>query len=132
MSSSQSDSSQQQVQETQDNRVSAAEGASTLVASRSSVGGDVNVTSTDYGSVTKAIDLTRDLLKGAASMSAANNATISSTVQSAMHSVQEAYADTSDKVAGAYETSKAGEQKVMVAVGLAVVALVAIKIAGKN
>jgi|SRR6476469_744251 len=131
MSSSQSDSSQQQVQETQDNRISAAEGASTLVASRSSVGGNVNVTSTDYGSVTKAIDLTRDLMRGAASMSAANNATISDTVQSAMHSVQEAYAGSTDKVADAWAESKAGENKVMVMVGLAVVALVAIKIVGK-
>jgi len=131
-SNSQSDSSQTQLQESQDNRVTAGAGAATLVMSRANVGGDVNVTSTDYGSVSKAFDFAKDLAHGAADESAASQASVSQFATSAMQSVQAAYKDTSGTLAAAYETAKAGEQKVMVVAALGVLAVVAVKVMGKS
>lgn len=133
-SNSTSDSSQTQIQESQDNRVTAATGSATLVASRSNVGGDVNIstTSTDFGTVSKAFDFAGRIATGAANESAASAAQVTKVTQSAMDSVKNAYAGVSDTLAQAYETSKAGEQKVMVAAGLALVAIVAFKSIGKS
>lgn len=131
-SNSQSDSSQTQLQESQDNRVTAGAGAATLVMSRANVGGDVNVTSTDYGSVSKAFDFAKDLAAGAANESAASEASVSKMATSALQSVQSAYQDSTGAIAAAYETSKAGEQKVMVVAALVVVAIVAVKVMGKS
>lgn len=142
-SNSSSDSSQTQLQESQDNRVSAGAGAATLVASRSSVGGDVNVTSTDFGTVSKAFDFATNIASGAANEAAASGAQVSKIAASALQSVQAAYANsegsvasayknTSATVAAAYETAKAGEQKIMVMAALAVVGIVAVKVMGKS
>ena len=130
-SNSNSDSSQQQTQETDDNRIASAQGSVNLVTSRSSVGGNVNVTSTDYGSVSKAFDFAAGIAKGAADESAASSAQVTKATQTAMKSVQEAYKDSSGTLAAAYETAKAGEQKVMVVAALAVVGVVAFKALGK-
>jgi hypothetical protein len=130
-SNSSSDSSQSQLQESQDNRITAGEGAVALVASRSSVGGDVNLTSTDFGTVNKAFDFANAIAKGAASEAAASSAKVAEMATSAMQSVKQAYAGSNETIADAYETSKAGEQKVMVAVGLAVVGMVAFRAMGR-
>lgn len=174
-SDSQSDSSQTQIQQTDDNRITAASGSTNLTMSRSEVGGNVNVTNTDYGSVGKsfdfangtvgkafdfaeaanqqslsliggtvgkAFDFAKVLESGAADERAASGALVGKLAMSAMDSVKSAYAtsessvsnaykDTADTLAAAYQTSKAGEQKVMVAVGLVVVGIVAIKVMGK-
>lgn len=130
-SNSSSDSSQSQTQESQDNRITAGTGSVSLVASRSSVGGDVNLTTTDFGTVSKAFDFANGIAKGAASEAAASSAQVAQTAQSALQSVKSAYANSNDTIAAAYETAKAGEQKVMVAAALAVVGIVAVKVMGK-
>lgn len=148
-SNSSSDSSQTQLQESQDNRITGGTGSVALVASRSSVGGDVNLTSTDFGTVSKAFDFATGIAKGAADESAASGgrvvelatsamssvkqayATSNGTVQAALDSVAQAYKNSNTTMADAYENSKAGEQKVMVGVGLVVVAIVAFKALGK-
>lgn len=163
-SNSSSDSSQSQTQQTDDNRITAAAGSTNLTMSRSEVGGNVNVTNTDFGSigkafdfamaanqqstsliggtVGKAFDFASALESGAADERAASGALVSKLAISAMDSVKSAYSgsqssvasaykDTADTLAAAYETSKAGEQKVMVAVGLAVLGIVAIKVMGR-
>jgi hypothetical protein len=116
----------------QDNRVTAGAGAATLVMSRANVGGDVNVTSTDFGSVSKAFDFASGIAKGAADEATASGAQVQQMATSAMQSVQAAYKDTSGTVAAAYETAKAGEQKIMVMAALAVVGIVAVKVMGKS
>ena len=130
-SNSESDSSQTQLQESQDNRVVGGAGSVALVASRSSIGGDVNLTSTDFGSVSKAFDFAAGIASGAADEAAASGAQVTQMASSAMQSVRAAYQDSTDTIAQAYETSKAGEQKIMVVAALAVVALVAAKALGK-
>ena len=130
-SNSSSDSSQSQTQESQDNRITAGEGAVALVASRSSVGGDVNLTSTDFGTVNKAFDFANAIAKGAASEAAASSASVTQMATSAVQSVKAAYENSNNTLAAAYETSKAGEQKIMVAVGIAAVVMVALKTVGK-
>ena len=134
MSDSNSDSSQSQLQESQDNRVVGGAGSVALVASRSSVGGDVNLTSTvtDFGTVAKAFDFAAGIAAGAADEAAASGARVTQVASSAMQSVRAAYQDTTNEVAKAYETAKAGEQKIMVAAALAVVAIVAVKVMGKS
>jgi len=166
MSSSKTNSStsQTQIQETDDNRIAGSAGSTNLVLSRSNIGGGVNVTTTDFdsvskafdfagassanamsmlgGTVSKAFDFARLLETGAADERAASAAQGTKLALTAMDSVKSAYADstssikdaykdTSDTLAAAYVTSKAGEQKVMVAVGLVVVGIVAIKVMGK-
>jgi len=162
MSSSKTNSStsQTQIQETDDNRIAGSAGSTNLVLSRSNIGGGVNVTTTDFdsvskafdfansglsmvsGTVGKAFDFARLLETGAADERAASAAQGTKLALTAMDSVKAAYADssssikdaykdTSDTLAAAYVTSKAGEQKVMVAVGLVVVGIVAIKVMGK-
>lgn len=127
MSSSEADSSQTQLQESQDNRISGGAGSVNLVTSRSSVGGDVNVTTTDFGTVSKSFDFATTIAQGAANAAAASSGQVSAIAKDALSSVKNAYGDYSDKLGAAYETSKAGEQKIMVAAALAVVALVAIR-----
>lgn len=142
-SDSDSDSSQTQIQESQDNRISGAAGSVNLVMSRSDVGGNVTLSTTDHGSVGKAFDFAAMLAKGAANESAASGAAVTKLAMSAMDSVQSAYADSNQSLASAYEgtsnnladawsTAKAGEQKIMVVAGLGVLALVAIKVFGSK
>lgn len=126
-SRSSSDSSQTQTQESQDNRITGGEGSINLSTSRSSIGGSVNITSTDFGTVSKAFDFATLIAKGAADASAASGAQVTETAKSAIESVKAAYGDVGDKLDKAYENSKAGEQRVMVAAALGVIALVAIK-----
>lgn len=141
MSSSSSDASQSQLQESQDNRISAATDSVNLVSSRSTIG-NINISQTDHGAVKGALEFGSDALgqsydfaaqisKNAANETAASGARSTAVAQSAMDSVKSAYADTSATLADAYETAKAGEQKIMVAAGLAIVGLVAIKSFGR-
>lgn len=127
MSNSEADSSQTQLQESQDNRISGGAGSVNLVTSRSSVGGDVNVTTTDFGTVEKSFNFAAAIAQGAANSAAASSGQVATIAKDALTSVKNAYGDYSDKLGAAYETSKAGEQKIMVAAALAVVALVAIR-----
>ncbi len=175
MSSSDSDSSQSQLQDTQDNRISSAVGSVNLVTSRSSVG-NVNISQTDHGAVDgafkfanatadsafkfsnatadsafkltdstvgKAFDFAQSITSGAADELAASGARQVAVTKSAMAAVQDAYGgaasevkaayqNTTDKIAGAYTEAKAGEQKVMVGVGLVIVGIVALKALGKS
>lgn len=137
MSESNSDSSQQQVQEQQDNRIAAAPDSINLVASRSSIGGDLSIVSTDHksvgksfdfasDSVGKSFDFARDISKGAAAEVAAANTNMKSISMSAMDSVKSAYGDMGEKLASAYTEAKAGEQKIMVGGALLIGAVVAI------
>jgi len=130
MSESTSSSDQTQIQESQDNRISAAEGSVNLVMSRSNVGGSVNLTTTDHKTVGKAFDFAALMAKGAADESAASGAAVQQMAMSAMDSVVGAYAGANNNLADAWQDAKAGEQKIMVVAGLGVLALVAIKIIG--
>lgn len=110
-----------------DQKVQVAEGATGI-----STSGNSSVTLTDQGAVGKAFDFAAMLATNAASEAAASSASNNQIAQSAMQSVQAAYKDTDAKLAAAYEGAKTGEQKIMVAAALAVVAVVAIKIIGKS
>lgn len=130
-SDSDSDSSQTQIQDTQDNRITAAEGSINLVTSRSN-GNNINVTQTDFGTVNRSFDFAEKMAAGAASEAAASASRAEKVMLSSMQSVQNAYAGVNQNLADAYETAKAGEQKVMVMAGLAVVGLVAAKALGSR
>ncbi|MFZ4878440.1 hypothetical protein ACL9RI_25420 [Janthinobacterium sp. Mn2066] len=130
-SNSDSDSSQTQINESQDNRITGGTGSVNLVTSRSSVGGNVNISTTDFGSVGRSFDFAEAIAKGAANTAAASAAQVQAVATDAMKSVQAAYGDSNETLADAYKTSKAGEQKVMVAVGMAIVGVVALKALGR-
>ena len=72
-----------------------------------------------------------DITAGAANELAAAGARSDAVAKSAMQSVKDAYGDFGQKLDSAYTNSKAGEQKVLVGVGLALVAVVAFKAMGK-
>lgn len=131
MSESSSDASQTQTTDTQDNRISSAVGSVNLNTSRSSIGGDVTITTTDQGTVSKAFEFANSIAVGAANTASASGARDMAITQSAMQAVKSAYQDNSDTLAAAYTTAKAGEQKVMVGVGLIIVGIVALKALGK-
>lgn len=88
-------------------------------------GSSVSVSTTDFGTVGKAFDFAAMLAKGAANEAAASGSRNNAIAQSAMDSVQSAYKNTASEVAAAWETSKAGEQKILAFAGLALVAIVA-------
>lgn len=88
-------------------------------------GSSVNVTTTDFRTVERAFDFAAMLAKGAANESVASGQRNNAVVTTALQSVQNAYAGSTDKIANAFETAKAGEQKIMVAAALALVAIVA-------
>ncbi|EIJ47585.1 hypothetical protein GWL_18260 [Herbaspirillum sp. GW103] len=126
MSESSSDASQTSTSEAQDNRIAAAQDSVNLVMSRAS-GNSVSVTTTDFGTVSKAFDFATALAKNAASQAAASTDAVQKASTSALAAVQQAYTDFSTKIDDAYTTSKAGEQKVLVGAVVAVLGLVAIK-----
>ena len=86
---------------------------------------NVNVTTTDFRSVEKAFDFAAMLARGAADESAASGQRNTAVVNSALQSVKNAYAGSTDAIKDAFETAKTGEQKIMVAAALALVAIVA-------
>lgn len=195
-SDSKSDSSQTQLQESQDNRISGTGESVNLVASRSSIG-NVSISQTDHGavdgafkygnaitdgalkfadstvtgalgtikaSVKDSLDTARaaqdsaykfsnavsdsafksndaalggafkfatEITAGAANELAAAGARSDAVAKNALQSVKDAYGDVGQKLDAAYTNSKAGEQKVLVGVGLALVAVVAFKAMGK-
>lgn len=136
-SKAKTDASQTQIQESADNRIVAATDSVNLVANKSSFG-NVSISQTDHGAVdssfkfadsvsSKAFNFAEFISAGAANELAASAASQAATIKTAMQSVQDAYKDSDNKIAAAYETSKAGEQKIMVVGALALVALVAFK-----
>lgn len=126
--SSKSSSSTSQTSNNYDQKNQVAEGG--VGISGVSGGSQVSVMTTDYGTVSKAFDFAAMLASGAASESAASQAAVQQTATSAMQSVQSAYKGVNENLAAAYEGAKAGEQKIMVAGALALLALVAIKMYG--
>lgn len=72
-----------------------------------------------------------DITAGAANELAAAGARSDAVAKNALQSVKDAYGDMGQKLDAAYTNSKAGEQKVLVGVGLALVAVVAFKAMGK-
>lgn len=72
-----------------------------------------------------------DITAGAANELAAAGARSDAVAKSALQSVKDAYGDVAGKMETAYTNSKAGEQKVLVGIGLAIVAVVALKAMGK-
>lgn len=139
MSDSNSDSSQQQTSEQQDNRIAAATGSASLVSSRSTVGGDVNLTvvSTDHDTVHQSFDFAKQISRDAADTSAASLSNMKSMSVQAIDAVKSAYNDSTarierahesvdEKLANAYTEAKAGEQKIMAGVGVAAVVMVAL------
>jgi hypothetical protein len=72
-----------------------------------------------------------EITAGAANELAAAGARSDAVAKNALQSVKDAYGDVSSKMETAYTNSKAGEQKVLVGVGLALVAVVAFKAMGK-
>lgn len=84
-------------------------------------GGKSNVTvqTSDMGAIGQAFGFAREVARDAFDMSAASQVDVSRTITDAMNGVQDAYAE-------AFAGAKQGEQKVLVAVGLGVVAMVAV------
>ena len=72
-----------------------------------------------------------EITAGAANELAAAGARSDAVAKNALQSVKDAYGDVGQKLETAYTNSKAGEQKVLVGVGLALVAVVAFKAMGK-
>ncbi|WP_300758483.1 hypothetical protein [Janthinobacterium sp.] len=196
MSTSKSNSTQSQLQESQDNRITGSGESVNLVASRSNIG-NVSISQTDHGAVdgafkfgnaitdgalkfadstvTGALDTINKSVKdsldtgraamdssykfanavsdsafksndaalggafkfateitaGAANELAAAGARSDAVAKNALQSVKDAYGDMGQKLETAYTNSKAGEQKVLVGVGLALVAVVAFKAMGR-
>lgn len=110
-----------------DQKIQTAAGSTGVSASGNSV-----VTMLDGGAVGKSFDFAERIASGAAKEAAASGAQVSSIAANAMQSVQAAYKDTTGAVSAAYETAKAGEQKIMVVAALGVLAVVAIKVMGKS
>lgn len=126
MSESSSDASQSTNTDQQDNRIAAAPDSIALVASRSSVGGNLTINKMDMGAVDRAFDFAEQISQGAASQAAASSANITAVAKNAMDAVQEAYQDIGSKVANAYTEAKAGEQKILVGGALLIGSVVAI------
>lgn len=110
-----------------DQKIQTAAGSTGVSASGNSV-----VTMLDGGAVGKAFDFAAGIASGAADEAAASGAKVTQMATSAIQSVQAAYANSNGTIAAAYETSKAGEQKIMVVAALAVVAIVVVKVMGKS
>lgn len=123
--SSKSTSSTSQTSNNYDQKVQTGAGGTGVSASGGAV---VNVTSIDHGTVGRAFDFAEMMAAGAASQSAASADSLQKVSQSAMQQVQAAYGGLAD----AYETAKAGEQKIIVVVGLVLLAMVAAKQMGKR
>lgn len=130
MSESSSSADQTSTSEAQDNRIAAAQDSVNLVLSRAE-GNSVSVTTTDFGTVSKAFDFATQLAKNAATQAAASTDSITKASTSALSAVQQAYSDFSAKIDDAYTTSKAGEQKILVGAVVCVLGLVAIKTLSK-
>lgn len=130
MSESSSDASQTSTNESADNRIAAAQDSVNLVLNRAQ-GNSLNVTTTDFGTVSKAFDFATTLAKNAASQGAATTDAIQKASTTALAAVQQAYTDFSAKIDDAYTTSKAGEQKVLVGAVVCVLGLVALKTLSK-
>jgi hypothetical protein len=128
---SNSQANQTQTTDTQDNRIAAATDSNNLNNSRGVIGGNVIINKTDNGAVTASFDFANKIAAGAANTMAASTASAQATVMSSLDAVKSAYADNTATLADAYKTSKAGEQKIMVAGALLIGAVVAIRALGK-
>lgn len=117
-----------------DQRVVGGDG-STNNSIRVSEAGDVTLAITDAGQTAKAIDSVSLIADQALSLSGEMTRGALSTVDTATQGFQRGITDLFDKsvneISDAYETSKAGEQKVLVAAGLLVVGMVALFIVKK-
>jgi hypothetical protein len=131
-----SSADQTQNTETSDNRIVAAQDSTNLNNSHGQIGGNVTITSTDHGAVHDSLQLTSGVVSqafefgtkvqaGAAKENVAALQGIQNTTSTAINAVQSAYQQESKTLADAYVTSKAGEQKILVGVALAIVGIVA-------
>lgn len=125
-----SSSSTSNLQETQDNRIAAAQNSSNLQNSRGIINGDVNML--DGGAIGSAFDFANHIAAGAANEAAASLGANQATMQTAMEAVQTAYAGANQNLSDAYQTAKAGDQKIMAMGALVVLAIVAVKVMGKS
>jgi hypothetical protein len=89
----------------------------------SAQGSQVNLALTDAGAVADSFGFAASSLKGALDFATAADTSAATQVQSAMDIVTGASA----RIADAYTTAKAGEQKVLVGVALAIVGVVAVQ-----
>lgn len=109
---------------TKDNRIAAAENSINL---SDSSGNDITVNAIDAGAVGKSFDFAERVSEQAANLAAASVESAQTQSRSALAAVKDAYADAGDQLAQAWADSKAGEQKLVGYVALAVVALVAVR-----
>lgn len=107
-----------------------------------SASGGATVNVTDAGAISQAFGFADSALKGAytdvaasrsntASTAGAAIAAVQNTSQQATQAITDAFSKSSAQVADAYSTAKAGENKILVAAGLVVVGIVAVKVMGK-
>jgi hypothetical protein len=129
---SDSSANQTTTTETQDNRIAAAPDSTSINNSRGNIQAGNNINLTDDGAVGRSFDFAQSIAEGAANMQAASAGQMATTVTNALGAVQAAYQDESKKISDAYETSKAGEQKILVAGALLIAGIVAIKSFGKG
>ena len=117
-------------QETQDNRIASAENSSNLQNSRGVINGDVNML--DGGAVNSAFNFAENIAAGAAHTQAASLGANTAAIQTAMQAVQTAYRGANDNLAEAYQTAKAGDQKIMATAAIIILGIVAVKVLGKG
>ena len=132
-----SESSTSNRTENSDQRVVGGDGSanSSLRLSEIDARGDVTLQITDAGQTARAIDAVSLVADSAMSMSSDMTRGALSTLDTATQGFQRGITDLFDQsvneISDAYETSKAGEQKVLVAAGLLVVGMVALFIVKK-
>lgn len=125
-----SSSSTSNTQETQDNRISSAENSSNLQNSRGVINGDVNML--DGGAVNSAFNFAQTIADGAAKEHVASIGANQETMLTAMQAVRTAYQGANDNLADAYQTAKAGDQKIMATAAIIILGIVAVKVLGKG
>lgn len=87
---------------------------------------NINLTITDNQAVQQSFGFARDALAGAVNFATQTQAKDSSFLQDALAENERVVSGALNQVADAYTTAKAGEQKVLVGVGVAIVAVVAV------
>lgn len=125
-----SSSSTQNVQDTQDNRIAAAQNSNNIQNSRGVINGDVNML--DGGAINSAFKFASDVAQGAADETVASLGANQATIKTAMQAVQTAYQGANDNLAEAYQTAKAGDQKIMAVAAVVILGIVAVKAFGKG
>lgn len=95
-------------------------------------GSNVNVNVLDGGAIGQSFGFAKSALEGVVSTAAASQGNIMQIAGEALGQVAMANEHVVDKIAGAYSEAKAGEQKILVAVGVVAVVIVVVAVAARK